>query len=109
MLRPDAAGLPVTPDDAAARGLAAFRAGRYEAAFDALRAAGPRFLPVGGSHAQRDVFARLTIEAAIRARRWREAEEALITRARWRGAEDGFTHRRRAAIARLRSAGVAAE
>lgn len=97
------AGLP------AARGLAAFRAGRYDMAFDALRRAGPELPRIGGSHAQRDVFARLTIEAAIRAGRWREAEAELAARARWRGAEDGFTHRRRAAIARLSGASVAAE
>ena len=97
------AGLP------AARGLAAFRAGQYELAFDELRRAAPRLQAVGGSHAQRDVFARLTIEAAIRAGRWRAAEAELTSRARRRGAEDGFTARRRAAIARLTSAGVAAE
>ena len=97
------AGLPV------ARGLAAFRAGRYDMAFDALRQAEPRLQRIGGSRAQRDVFARLTIEAAIRAERWRDAEEALADRARERGAVDGFTERRRAAIARLRAQGVAAE
>ncbi len=97
------AGLPT------ARGLAAFRAGRYEIAFDALREAKPRLQRIGGSHAQRDVFARLMIEAAIRAERWREAEEELVARARRRGAEDGFTDRRRAALARLRGAGLAAE
>lgn len=97
------AGLP------AARGLAAFRAGKYDIAFDELRRTGPQLQRIGGSHAQRDVFARLTIEAAIRARRWREAEAELAARARWRGAEDGFTQRRRAAIARLRAAGIAAE
>lgn len=97
------AGLP------AARGLAAFRAGQYETAFDELRGVGPMLPRIGGSHAQRDVFARLTIEAAIRAGRWREADAELAARARWRGAEDGFTHRRRAAISRLTSAGLAAE
>lgn len=97
------AGLPT------ARGLAAFRAGQYHLAFDELRRVHSQLHRLGGSHAQRDVFARLTIEAAIRAERWSEAEEALAARARWRGAEDGFTARRRAAIARLKGAGLAAE
>ncbi len=97
------AGLPT------ALGLAAFRAGHYDLAFDRLRESQPRLQLVGGSHAQRDVFSRLLIEAAIRTRRWSEAEEALRQRARERGAEDAFTARRRAAIARLRGAGLAAE
>ena len=97
------AGLPE------ARGLAAFRAGNYDVAFDQLRRARPCLQRIGGSHAQRDVFARLLIEAGIRAGRWREAEEELAARARRRGAEDGFTSRRREAIARLRVAGLAAE
>ena len=92
-----------------ARGLAAFRAGNYDIAFQQLRRARPLLQRIGGSHAQRDVFSRLLIEAAIRAQRWREAEDELVSRARRRGAEDGFTSRRREAIARLRMAGLAAE
>ena len=97
------AGLPE------ARGLAAFRAGNYDDAFDRLRQVLPVLQRIGGSHAQRDVFARLAIEAGIRAGRWREAEQELVARARRRGAQDGFTSRRREAIARLRVAGLAAE
>jgi tetratricopeptide (TPR) repeat protein len=97
------AGLP------AALGLAAFRAGNYDLAFERLRESRPHLQRIGGSHAQRDVFSRLLIEAAIRAQRWREADDELSTRARRRGAEDGFTARRRDAIARLRGAGLAAE
>jgi len=93
----------------AAVGLAAFRAGQYGLAWDKLAEARPGMQRVGGSHAQRDVFTRLMIESAIRARRWPEAEAALVARAERRGAEDNFTHRRRAAIARARQAGVAAE
>ena len=55
------------------------------------------------------MFGRLLIEAAIRAGRWHEAEAELKARTVRRGAEDGFTARRRAAIARLRIAGLAAE
>ncbi|MEM7528674.1 MAG: tetratricopeptide repeat protein [Pseudomonadota bacterium] len=99
------AGLP------AARGLAAFRAGHYGTAFDALRSCRADLQRVGGSHAQRDVFSRLLIEAGIRAGRWAEAEAELAGRAKRRGAEDGFTARRRHAIARARAAaeGIAAE
>jgi len=97
------AGLP------AARGLAAFRDGDYLCAVEQLRGTQPMMQRIGGSHAQRDVFARLASEAAIRAQCWGEAEDELTARARRRGAEDGFTSRRRAAIARLRVAGIAAE
>ncbi len=97
------AGLPE------AHGLAAFRAGNYDVAFEQLRRARPLLQRIGGSHAQRDVFARLLIEAGIRAGRWREAEQELAARTRRRGAEDGYTSRRREAIARLRVAGLAAE
>ncbi|MEM7496540.1 MAG: tetratricopeptide repeat protein [Pseudomonadota bacterium] len=101
------AGLP------AARGLAAFRAGKYGIAFDALRGCRGSLQSVGGSHAQRDVFSRLMIEAGIRAGRYAEAEQELAGRAIRRGAEDGFTARRREAISRARAAqagaGIAAE
>ncbi|MDT8344529.1 MAG: tetratricopeptide repeat protein [Thermohalobaculum sp.] len=93
-----------------ALGLAAFRAGDYGRAFDLLRQVRPALQSVGGSHAQRDVFSRLMIEAGIRAGRYVEAEAELAARAARRGAEDGFTARRRTAIARAqRARGVAAE
>jgi len=97
------AGLP------AARGLAAFRAGNYKIAFEGLRASRPALQRTGGSHAQRDVFSRLLIEAGIRAGRWDETEAELRGRVLRRGAEDGFTHRRREAIARVRASGLAAD
>lgn len=94
----------------AAVGLASFRAGKYGHAFEALRGVRPALQRVGGSHAQRDVFSRLMIEAGIRAGRYVEAEAELAARALRRGAEDEFTARRRASIARAREArGVAAE
>ncbi len=93
----------------AAVGLVAFRAGQYDRAFEVLRSARGPLQAVGGSHAQRDIFSRLMIEAGIRAGRWEEAEAELAARAARRGAEDGFTARRRAAIARAKSAFAAAE
>ncbi|MEL6477358.1 MAG: tetratricopeptide repeat protein, partial [Pseudomonadota bacterium] len=92
------AGLPC------ATGLAAFRAGNYAVAFDQLRLSRPMLQKVGGSHAQRDVFSRLLIEAGMRAGRWEEAEAETHARAARRGAEDNFTHRRLEAISRHRSA-----
>ncbi len=88
----------------AALGLAAFRAGRHDLAFERLRAARGALQAVGGSHAQRDVFSRLMIEAGIRAGLWDAAEAELRARAERRGAEDGFTERRLAAISRARAA-----
>ena len=58
---------------------------------------------IGGSHAQRDVFERLTIDAGIRAGQADEAEALLLQRISLRaGAEDHFTALRRGAIAALR-------
>jgi len=80
--RHEAAALAGLPE---ARGLAAFRTGTYDMAFEQLRRALPLLQRIGGSQAQRDVFTRLATEAGIRAGRWREA------------------------IARLQLAGLAAE
>lgn len=97
------AGLPM------ATGLAAFRAGHYGVAHQLLRESNKQAQIIGGSHAQRDVFQRLMIEAAIRNGDWLGAERELRARTKFRGAEDGFTARRRAAVARLRDASFAAE
>ncbi|MFT7390651.1 MAG: hypothetical protein ACI9ZH_000875 [Paracoccaceae bacterium] len=87
------AGLP------AAVGLTAFRAGRAEEAYRGLATALPQLYRIGGSHAQRDVFERLMIEAALRAGLCTEARAALDARAARRGARDGYDARRRAALA----------
>ena len=92
----------------AALGLAAFRAGRYGLALERLRRVRPAMQRIGGSHAQRDVFTRLMIEAAMRAGLWDAAEAEIRDRAARRGAEDGFTARRLAAIARARRAAAVA-
>ena len=101
------AGLP------AARGLNAFRAGRWGEAHRALSLALPQLPRIGGSHAQRDLFERMTIDAALAAGDMRAAEAALARRCAARGAEDGYAARRRAAIAErgaaLRAAALAAE
>ncbi len=49
-----------------AQGLQAFAAGEYSVAWMHLRAGRADLQQIGGSHAQRDVFDRITIEAALR-------------------------------------------
>ena len=59
----------------------------------------------GGSHAQRDVFERLTIDCGIRAGYLDEASDILATRTRKRGGrEDGYATARRDLIAAGREA-----
>ena len=87
------------PGVAAAAGLAAFGDGQYELAFRNLAAARPRMQAIGGSHAQRDVFERITVDAGIRAGRFTEAADILADRtARRAGVEDAFAASRFATI-----------
>ena len=54
---------------------------------------------VGGSHAQRDVFERITIDAGIRAGRYEQTDAVLADRlARRAGRADRFTLTRMARI-----------
>lgn len=78
------------PGVAAATALAAFRDGDYRAAHRAFQACRPRMQKIGGSHAQRDVFERLAIEAAIRAGLLHEARGLVTDRVSFRGAMDAF-------------------
>lgn len=78
----------------AAEGLIRFANGDYASAFSALKAARPAIQTVGGSHAQRDVFERLTIDAALRAGMMGEARGLIHDRTRRRGALDGYAERR---------------
>ena len=88
------------PGRDAASGLEAFGDGDFAGAFAALRRARPHMQRAGGSHAQRDVFERITIDAGIRAGRLVEAEALLVDRTRRRGGcEDGYAAARRALIA----------
>jgi tetratricopeptide (TPR) repeat protein len=89
-----------TPGLAAARGLTRFGAGEYGSAFDDLKAARSGLQAVGGSHAQRDVFERITIDAGLRAGRLEEAAALLDDRTHRRGGtEDGYAAARRRMIA----------
>lgn len=64
----------------AAEGLVAHTRGEYPAALRGLRAALPRLAEIGGSHAQRDLFEQLILDALIRADRLSEAQQALELR-----------------------------
>ncbi|KNG92785.1 tetratricopeptide repeat protein [Pseudaestuariivita atlantica] len=79
------------PGLSAATGLEAFGDGDYRSAFLNLAHARGTMQQAGGSHAQRDVFERLTIDAGIRAGFLDEAEDILRDRTRRRaGREDRF-------------------
>ena len=84
------------PGLAAARGLQAFGEGDYGRAFADLAAARGRMQRAGGSHAQRDVFERITIDAGLRAGRFDAVEGILEERRRMRaGRDDQFAAIRR--------------
>ncbi|WP_299046524.1 tetratricopeptide repeat protein [uncultured Tateyamaria sp.] len=87
------------PGKAALAGLNAFAEGRYDAAFRDLAAARPTMQTIGGSHAQRDVFERMTIDAGLRSGMY-DAVEALIEDriARRAGVIDRFAATRLASI-----------
>lgn len=74
-----------------AQGLQAFAAGEYSTAWMHLRAGHGDLQRIGGSHAQRDVFDRITIEAALRGG-YTEAAAALLRDRMDRrgGALDGY-------------------
>ncbi|MBO6756566.1 MAG: tetratricopeptide repeat protein [Roseibium sp.] len=85
-------------------GLEQFRIGNYGSAFIHLHKVRSDIPLIGGSHAQRDVFERLTIDAAIRAGMAEEAENILKDRARKRGALDRYAEQRFEVCSRMRQA-----
>lgn len=87
------------PGVAAAQGLEAFGEGDYNAAFRDLSSARRHMQLAGGSHAQRDVFERLTIDAGIRAGAMKGALGILDERTTRRaGRDDHFAATRREMI-----------
>lgn len=88
----------------AAEGLIRFAHGDYSGAFASLKSARPRIRKVGGSHAQRDVFERLTIDAALRAGMLSDARDLIDDRTRQRGALDGYAEKRLHTIGTFESA-----
>ncbi|TYC49374.1 tetratricopeptide repeat protein [Rhodobacterales bacterium] len=85
-------------------GLEQYRKGNYASAFTLLTSARDRLFMVGGSHAQRDVFERITIEAALRAGFSQEAETLITSRTRKRGALDSFGEQRLKMCEKMRRA-----
>lgn len=91
------------PGVSALSGLNAFAEGRYDAAFADLAAARPHMQEIGGSHAQRDVFERITIDAGLRAGRYDQTEAILNDRlARRAGKPDRFATTRMSSISQAR-------
>lgn len=90
-----------------AKGLQAFAAGEYSIAWLHLQHAQADLCQIGGSHAQRDVFARITIEAALRGGYADAAESMLRLRTKQRdGTADGYTQRRLELVISARSQAV---
>jgi tetratricopeptide (TPR) repeat protein len=82
-----------------AEGLHAFATGEYSKAWLHLRAGRGELIRIGGSHAQRDVFERVAIEAALRSGYLEGAEALLRDRMRLRGGTlDGYGAARMALI-----------
>ena len=91
------------PGLAALAGLNAFAEGRYGAAFASLAEARPKMQSIGGSHAQRDVFERMAIDAGLRAGHFDAAESILHERLALRGGhKDRFAESRLAHLTRAR-------
>lgn len=90
-----------------AQGLHAFAGGEYSSAWLHLRAGRADLQSVGGSHAQRDVFDRITIEAALRGGYMDAAEGLLRDRMAQRaGIADGYATARMALIDAARTQAV---
>ena len=81
----EAQGVIAHPGLHVAQGLQAFAAGEYSNAWIHLRAGRGDLQQIGGSHAQRDVFDRITIEAALRGGYMDAAEGLLRNRMTQRG------------------------
>lgn len=64
----------------ACEGLNAYAHGDFDAAWRQLSAAMPRLIEAGGSHAQRDLFEQLALDAAIKSGRLAPAQQLLETR-----------------------------
>ncbi len=65
----------------AARGLLAHAQGDWRGAIDGLGQALPHLQAIGGSHAQRDLFEQLHLDALVRAGQWAGAQHLLQQRA----------------------------
>jgi tetratricopeptide (TPR) repeat protein len=90
-----------------ATGMQAFASGEYATAWINLRDARGDLQAIGGSHAQRDVFQRVCIEAAIRGGYLDAAQSLLTERSMQRNSSvDGYMSRRLELIGRARQSVV---
>lgn len=105
----DLAHIAKTAGVPAGAGLEQYRLGNYASAFVLLKSARDALPTVGGSHAQRDVFERITIDAAIRAGMADDAEGLVTDRVRKRGALDRFAEQRLDICERMRRASLIME
>ncbi len=88
------------PGVTALAGLHSFAEARWDTAFLNMAAARPKMQSIGGSHAQRDVFERMCIDAGIRAGYHDETAAILAERQAQRGGhEDRFAATRFATLA----------
>jgi tetratricopeptide (TPR) repeat protein len=88
-------------------GVQAFASGEYANAWLNLRDARSDLQQIGGSHAQRDVFQRICVEAAIRGGYLEAARSLLEERSSLRGGTwDGYSERRLALIASAQSQAI---
>jgi hypothetical protein len=67
----------------AARGLLAHATGDWATTVEALGHALPRLLEIGGSHAQRDLFGQLLLDAHFKLGHWQIARQMLEMRRTW--------------------------
>ncbi len=103
----EAHGVIAHPGLHIAKGLQAFSAGAYSTAYVHLRAGAQDAQAIGGSHAQRDIFDRMTIEAALRGGYMDAAEALVLDRlARRGGHADGYASTRLSLIERVRAKAV---
>ncbi|OYW58194.1 MAG: tetratricopeptide repeat protein 38 family protein [Rhodobacterales bacterium 32-66-7] len=103
----EAAAVIAHPGLHVAKGILAFANGEYSNAWAHLRAGRVDLQSVGGSHAQRDVFDRITIEAALRGGYVDAAEGLLRDRMHRRaGVADGYAQARLMQIGTLRHQAV---
>ena len=90
-------------------GVLAFENEEYARAVDVLWPLRDRWFGIGGSHAQRDIFTQILIEAAIRAERYEQARALLAQRAllrpnqSWEAGKNTQQCYRRAATTRVRN------
>jgi len=67
----------------AATALFAHATGDYAQAIEGLETALPRLASIGGSHAQRDLFEQIYLDALLRTGRWSDAQQLLEIRRRY--------------------------